>query len=458
MATILVSRRYIKKDYFESKTGGYFVINNTTVAPHSPVTIADGSEKYLTITPEQSLSFKSTNANGLISGGVVTWDNGLDYIVSPAKYNINEVAYSTETEILTVSAADPDYPRLDIVIVDTDSTVSIIQGTPSANPVLPVVDDPSTQIVLTSILIPAVTGIPDNIVDTIVYNENLEWENGYSAMAIDTTITVDFQSNVSPFRQAYCIDVSNIDSQDYVYFKSSTALNFSDYTTLSFYIKLKELLSRFTNVRLQFYLGGTSVSNSVNISLVNLVDDWQNFAINISDFTFTDSGATFDTIRIYLVKRDIGVYTHPGFYLDYIKLQGGLIAPVTQDSIVIEGDVTGVGKLGVPLQLQLNEIITAGQFGDRTKIPVITIDTKGRITAIEEYDVELELSEEPLGDVDGINATFTLSNTPILDSCKVYLNGIRQRNDLTAYSIEGSVIEFVNTPFVGDWIVVDYRY
>ncbi len=30
MANILVTRRYIKQDYFESKTGGYFVVNGTS--------------------------------------------------------------------------------------------------------------------------------------------------------------------------------------------------------------------------------------------------------------------------------------------------------------------------------------------------------------------------------------------------------------------------------------------
>lgn len=66
--------------------------------------------------------------------------------------------------------------------------------------------------------------------------------------------------------------------------------------------------------------------------------------------------------------------------------------------------------------------------------------------------------EIPSGSINSSNTTFTLANTPIAGSVKVYLNGLRQRvgagNDFT---ISGSTITYLTAPATGDWLVVDYR-
>jgi hypothetical protein len=69
-------------------------------------------------------------------------------------------------------------------------------------------------------------------------------------------------------------------------------------------------------------------------------------------------------------------------------------------------------------------------------------------------------SETPTGSVNGINDTFTLANTPVAGSVKLYKNGIRQRagagND---YTIASGTITFLagNLPQTGDILLVDYR-
>lgn len=65
-------------------------------------------------------------------------------------------------------------------------------------------------------------------------------------------------------------------------------------------------------------------------------------------------------------------------------------------------------------------------------------------------------SEVPAGAVNSSNVTFTLANTPIAGSVKLYQNGIRLK--LTAdYTISGLTITFVTAPTTGDLLLADYR-
>ena len=68
--------------------------------------------------------------------------------------------------------------------------------------------------------------------------------------------------------------------------------------------------------------------------------------------------------------------------------------------------------------------------------------------------------EAPSGSIDGANTDFTLANTPVAGSVKVYKNGIRQRSGAgNDYTIAAAVITFLagNIPQTGDVVLVDYR-
>lgn len=66
-------------------------------------------------------------------------------------------------------------------------------------------------------------------------------------------------------------------------------------------------------------------------------------------------------------------------------------------------------------------------------------------------------AEVPSGTIDGANATYTLANTPVVGSVKVYLNGVRQRAGGNDYSISGTTITMVTAPLTGEYIEVEYR-
>lgn len=66
--------------------------------------------------------------------------------------------------------------------------------------------------------------------------------------------------------------------------------------------------------------------------------------------------------------------------------------------------------------------------------------------------------EVPVGAVDGVNADFTLSNTPNSSAnLRVYVNGVYQR-PTTYYTRVGAVITFVTPPTTGDEIDAIYSY
>lgn len=66
-------------------------------------------------------------------------------------------------------------------------------------------------------------------------------------------------------------------------------------------------------------------------------------------------------------------------------------------------------------------------------------------------------NEVPAGTINGVNATFTLANTPIAGKEKIYLNGNRlfpgAGND---YTISAATITMLNIPSTGDRLTADY--
>lgn len=67
-------------------------------------------------------------------------------------------------------------------------------------------------------------------------------------------------------------------------------------------------------------------------------------------------------------------------------------------------------------------------------------------------------SEVPSGTINGSNTSFSLANTPIAGTVRLYLNGLRQRagagND---YTISGATITMLTAPLSGEYLEADYR-
>lgn len=91
-------------------------------------------------------------------------------------------------------------------------------------------------------------------------------------------------------------------------------------------------------------------------------------------------------------------------------------------------------------------------------------DTTGEFSKISLANLSIIVNfadeEVPAGTIDNSNATFTLSNTPISGSTKLYVRGQRLTKDID-YTVTGLTLVITNTTFipnVGDSIIIDYRY
>lgn len=65
--------------------------------------------------------------------------------------------------------------------------------------------------------------------------------------------------------------------------------------------------------------------------------------------------------------------------------------------------------------------------------------------------------ETPGGDMNGGNVTFTLTNIPVANTLKLYLNGQRLKDGGVDYTLTGSTITMVSAPYFGNILVADYR-
>jgi hypothetical protein len=66
--------------------------------------------------------------------------------------------------------------------------------------------------------------------------------------------------------------------------------------------------------------------------------------------------------------------------------------------------------------------------------------------------------EIPVGSIDGVNTTYTLSNEPILGSDHIYLNGVLIEDKDNDYFISGSLITFSNPLLPGMKLRCTYYY
>jgi len=74
-----------------------------------------------------------------------------------------------------------------------------------------------------------------------------------------------------------------------------------------------------------------------------------------------------------------------------------------------------------------------------------------------DYLATVTINEVPSGDIDGSNKEFTLANTPLEDSERVYLNGLLQEpGSGKDYTIDGNKITFTTAPESGDVVLVSY--
>ncbi|MEN6463268.1 MAG: hypothetical protein ABFC94_18100, partial [Syntrophomonas sp.] len=165
---------------------------------------------------------------GLISGSATWTGDTLAFDVTNTQYIINCNYYGTLATTIILANADPTNPRIDLIIVDTNEVVSIIQGTPSANPIKPT-PNALSQLELTFVYVPAGSVTPPQVA-TIIYNENIEWATAsnisginfaYPTNPYDGTVSTLVPLMTAPF--------------DFLSYQNGSVLNINNYQYLKLY-------------------------------------------------------------------------------------------------------------------------------------------------------------------------------------------------------------------------------
>jgi hypothetical protein len=251
--------------------------------------------------------------DGLISGGIVTWESGLTFRVTAAVYYIDGVRYESSEQTITLDAADPTNPRFDVLVLDDTGTFTKITGVPAADPSEPQIDQ-STQLYLTTVLVGAGATTPTGVSTVIVYDENTEWTASSAG-----TVSVNFNNTTNPSNGTKSAAVASWSSGATLVFTNSTTVNTGDVNSFSLRVWLTASLTKSQNLSIQFFNGATAVSLQQPIAISKTTTGaYQTFSLAEIDWT----GAVFDRVKILLGGNNSNV-----LYIDEIRYQTGISQP-----------------------------------------------------------------------------------------------------------------------------------
>lgn len=280
-------------------------------------------------------------SNGLISGGASYSGIGLTYDVSALLYRILGVIYgpTTPTQV-TLAAADPTNPRIDVIYADNTGSVGVITGTPAASPSKPNIDNTS-QVEVTFINVPAGATAPPVTIEN-VYDENVGTGGGEWNTSLVGAPPVVFNDATDPYSGTVHIATSAA-------FGPNRAMVFDDapYTInggqLSFWMKAKSNMGIISGkIEVGFFVGGSLVGNSVTIGGTasptfgfsgGVIGTWQ--LVTIPIVSFGGLPTTIDQLRMFTG----GGSNTAEFDMDLIKIEEGVpTAPVPVPGHEIEDE------------------------------------------------------------------------------------------------------------------------
>jgi hypothetical protein len=202
---------------------------------------------------------------------------------------------------------------------------------------------------------------------------------------------------------------------------------------------------------------GSSTQTLVLPNATTLVNGTQYFVTNRSSgaVTVQMNGGTLLQILAassYAIFTLINNGTAAGTW-DAAYSSGGGSGTVTTVSVVSANGFAGtVANAGTTPAITLQTSITGVLKGNGTAISAAVASTDFMAPA------SFVTRETPTGTINGVNATFTLTATPLSNTEEIYLNGLLQEpgagND---YTISTNTITMLNIPATGDRLRVNYR-
>lgn len=280
---------------------------------------------------------------GVVIGCGVFWTGGLNFTISAGTYNINGTTYSIAQTNLTLSPADPTNARFDVIAVNTSSAAIVITGIP-ANPALIPTVDPSTQLYLTAVSIPAGATVPGNVTTVLLYAENVGSPTEWNTSSSGTTWALGSTNN--PHLGTKCIEATALTINGYAQLqKGSSTFDLSTVNSLVFYIRSKAAWSSNRSVTLQFLNSGTQIGNAFSFRegsfgfVSSNITSYQQIVVPLSSFNIGNTPVN----QLRFVAAGSGGQAI-GFYLDDIYLQAGSAIVVTTTKRYFGASVDGGGS------------------------------------------------------------------------------------------------------------------
>ncbi len=258
--------------------------------------------------------------NGLVSGGGVEWVTGLDFTVGAASYVIGGTSLTSALTNVTLAAADPTDPRIDIIVLTSSGTAAVVAGVAAPSPVAPVVD-PDTQIALAFINVAAAGTVPTGITYTTIYKENIEW----TSSAVGGTCALASASN--PYEGAVDVECTSAIAGNYVQFVAPSPIDLGTFNSLTFYVRSKAAWANAKSLQLAWYNSTTQRGVIIPIRTgqfgfnSSTTGSYQQIQIPIGLFGL--QGIPVDRIRLTVVGGGGAI----GMYMDAFTLQSGASPP-----------------------------------------------------------------------------------------------------------------------------------
>jgi hypothetical protein len=264
---------------------------------------------------------QSTACQGTIlnSGSIVYSGNGLVFYASDLEYSIICADYSSSAATLTLPAAHSTWPYIAKFYADITGNVGIISGVPSFNPVEPRVN-PLTQIDLGFVLVGAGSSVPTNIVQTKIYDEDVEWSHLTDIAGASFTATPSCNGTLS-------ISSPDMVSGKYISFQNGSYLNITkqDYLVLTYKPVGSFPVDPPNSFVISFHNGATRISEEFTVSDgaygfdSQKIDSCQRIVIPLSGILVSDS--LFD--KLYITNNG----AIPEFEIDNIYLLSSANVP-----------------------------------------------------------------------------------------------------------------------------------
>lgn len=298
----------------------------------------------------------------LVSGGRVTWITGLQFAVAAGSGYINGALRSWAAQTVTLAAADPTDPRIDVIYVGLDGVADSITGTAAPDPSEPVTD-PATQIRLALVTVSAGATEPDPVTITteIVYAEQDgppgEWT--WSSSGSGWTLA----STNNPRTGSRDIEGTSVAANAYVQAqRGSGTISPTQFEQLVIFQRFKATWGNNRFLQISLRLNGVLVGNALRVSDGYFGLDQTNVAtyqaVIIPTLQFAaPASAQFNQIRIQAIGTG---GTAIGVYLDDISLTNGGITMVGGGLSQAEADARYLQR--TTIEREFDAILTDDDF------------------------------------------------------------------------------------------------